>query len=178
MALVRFTRRNPRIGFPVPSFTGFATMPTFEDMENRMRKFVEGSVNEPFDGGLFPQVLGWVPPTEISETPEELLITSELPGMDRKDIDINVEDGVLTIRGEKKEELKKEEPNEQNEKNEKKYYLVERSYGSFERSFALPTLVDANKIAAEFDKGVLKVHLPKTAEAKVKGRKIEVALPK
>jgi HSP20 family protein len=174
MALVRFTRRQPRIGFPIPSFTGFAGMPTFEDVENRMRKFVEGTMNMPFEAELLPQMVGWIPPTEISETDQELLLTSELPGMDRKDIDINVEDGVLTVRGEKKEELKKEE----GEANEKKYYLVERNYGSFERSFALPTLVDANKISAEFDKGVLKVHLPKTAEAKVKGRKIEVALPK
>ena len=171
MALVRFTRRQPRIGFPVSSFTG--NLPAFEDVENRMRRFVEGAMNAPFDGDLLPQVIGWLPPTEISESEEEMLITSELPGMDRKDIDINVEDGVLTIRGEKKEELKKEEGEK-----EKKYHLVERTYGSFERSFALSSLVDASKISAEFDKGVLKVHLPKTAEAKVKGRKIEVALPK
>ena len=167
MALVRFTRRQPRIGFPLPSFTG--NLPAFDDVESRMRRLVE-NMNVPFDGDVMPQMIGWIPPTEISENKEEMLITAELPGMDRKDIDINVEDGVLTIRGEKKEELKKEE----GEKNEKKYYLVERSYGSFERSFTLPTLVDAAKISAEFDKGVLKVHLPKTAEAKIKGRKIEV----
>lgn len=171
MALVRFSRRQPRIGFPFSSLA--SNVPSFEDMENRMRRFVEGTLNEPFDGDVLPQMMGWIPPTEISESEHEMLITSELPGMEQKDIDINVEEGVLTIRGEKKEEVKKEEGEK-----EKKYYLVERSYGSFERSFALPTLVDSTKISAEFDKGVLKVHLPKTAEAKVKGRKIEVGAPK
>ncbi len=98
----------------------------------------------------------------------ELLLTAELPGIDRKDIDISVDDGVLTLRGEKIEEKKEADE-------EKKYHLFERNYGTFQRSFTLPTGVDPNKISAEFDKGVLKVHLPKTAEAKVKGRKIEVA---
>jgi len=88
--------------------------------------------------------------------------------MDRKDIDIAIDDGILTVRGEKTEEKK-------DENEEKKYYLFERSYGAFHRSFTLPRTVDVSKIAGEFDKGVLKVHMPKTPEAKVKGRKIEIA---
>jgi HSP20 family protein len=86
--------------------------------------------------------------------------------MELKDIDVAVEEGVLTIRGEKVEEHKEEE--------DKKVYLYERSYGSFERSFKLPPGVDPAKVNAEFSKGVLKVHLPKDGEAKPKGRKIEI----
>jgi HSP20 family protein len=85
--------------------------------------------------------------------------------MDQKDVDVSVENGVLTIRGEKTDEREKED---------KKTYLYERSYGAFQRSFMLPTTVETDKIAAEFEKGVLKVHLPKDGEAKPKGRKIEI----
>jgi HSP20 family protein len=74
---------------------------------------------------------------------------------------------VLTLRGEKLEEKKETET-------DKKVYLYERNYGSFERSFALPSAVDIAKITASFDKGVLKIHLPKTTEAKAKGRKVEI----
>jgi HSP20 family protein len=165
MALVRFTRRQPRIGFP--GFTGAGTLPTFDDVENRMTRFIDRALNDPFSNDVFPQAIGWLPATEIIETPEELTLTAELPGMDQKNIDVSVEDGVLTLRGEKLEEKKEVE-------SEKKVYLFERNYGSFERSFALPSVVDSAKITAAFDKGVLKIHMPKTFEAKAKGRKVEV----
>jgi len=108
-----------------------------------------------------------MPATEIIETAEELTLTAELPGMDQKDIDVSVGEGVLTFRGEKLEEKKEVEA-------DKKVYLFERNYGSFERSFALPSTVDIAKITAAFDKGVLTIHLPKTLEAKAKGRKVEI----
>lgn len=165
MALVRFTRRPPRVGFP--AFSGATTLPTFDDVENRMSRFIERALSDPFSAEAFPHVIGWMPATEIVETPEELTLTAELPGMDQKNIDVSVEDGVLTLRGEKVEEKKEEEA-------EKKVYLYERSYGSFERSFALPSAVDSTKINATFDKGVLKIHMPKTVEAKAKGRKVEI----
>jgi HSP20 family protein len=164
MTLVRFARRTPR------ALTAFTALPGLADVEARLNKLLEGSLEGPFAGDMAP-ALGFFPPMEISEMADEVLMTVELPGMDRKDIDISVDEGVLIIRGEKIEEKKEESE-------EKKFYLFERSYGTFQRSFTLPRTVDANKIRGEFDKGVLKVHMPKTAEAMVKGRKIEIAPPK
>lgn len=168
MALVRFTRRQPRINFPALSGAQtFPTFPTFDDVENRMSRFFERALNEPFGNTLLPEAIGWIPAMDIVETPTELTLTAELPGMEQKDIDVVVEDGVLTLRGEKLEEKKENEE-------EKKFYLFERTYGSFQRSFALPTNVDASKIIAEFDKGLLKIHMPKSEELKPKGRKVEI----
>lgn len=96
------------------------------------------------------------PSMEVSETAEALEINAELPGIDEKDVEISVADGVLTIRGEKKEERKEEK---------KAYRLVERSYGSFERSLALPRTVDVNAVNASMSNGVLKITIPKSPEA-------------
>jgi HSP20 family molecular chaperone IbpA len=106
---------------------------------------------------------------DIVDSEKELVLVAELPGLEKKDVEIAIEDGVLTLRGEKLEEKKENGA-------EKKYYLFERTFGSFNRTFTLPRFVDANKISAEFDKGVLKIHLPKTAELETKGRKIEIAV--
>ncbi|TIO80260.1 MAG: Hsp20/alpha crystallin family protein [Mesorhizobium sp.] len=92
-------------------------------------------------------------------------ITAELPGIDEKNIEIKLANNVLTIKGEK---------NEEKEEKEKDYYLSERRYGSFQRSFQLPEGVDADKIDASFAKGVLTVKLPKTAEARKAEKKITV----
>jgi HSP20 family protein len=167
MALVRFTRRQPRINFP--GLTGAPTFPTFDDVENRMSRFIERAFNEPFAGGLVPEPMGWVPAMDIVETANELTLTAELPGIDQKDVDVSIEGGLLTIRGEKTEERKEGEG-----ENDKKVYLYERTYGSFQRSFALPPMIDVSNITAAFEKGVLKVHMPKTAEVKPKGRKIDI----
>ena len=168
MALVRFTRRQPRVGFPAfPASAGFPALPTFEDMDSRMNRFIERAFGDPLAFAAAPEALGWVPAMEISESVKELTLTAELPGIDQKDIDVSFEDGMLTIRGEKMEEKKESEE-------EKKVYLYERTYGSFSRSFALPPNVDATNIAAEFEKGILKIHLPKMADVKPKGRKVEV----
>ena len=130
-----------------------------------MNRFIERVFNDPFATSL-AEPIGWVPAMDIVETPKEFTLTAELPGLDEKNVDVSIEDGVMTISGEKIEERKEEE--------DKKVYLYERSYGSFHRSFALPTAVDSANIAAEFSKGVLKVHLPKNGEAKPKGRKVEI----
>lgn len=167
MALVRFTRRQPRINFPALTGPTFPSFPAFDDVENRMSRFFERAMNEPFNNALLPEAIGWVPVMDIVETPTELTLTAELPGMDQKDIDVSIEDGVLILRGEKLEEKKENE-------HEKKFYLFERTYGSFQRSFALPTNIDGTKIIAEFDKGLLKIHMPKTEELKPKGRKVEI----
>ena len=164
MALVRFTRRQPRVAFP--GFVPATSFPTFDDVENRMSRFIERALNEPFAALPSPEAIGWLPAMDIVETSKELVLTAELPGMELKDIDVSVEEGVLTIRGEKIEEKKEEE--------DKKIYLYERSYGTFQRAFALPTGADASKVNAEFAKGVLKVHIPKSGELKPAGRKVEI----
>jgi HSP20 family protein len=101
----------------------------------------------------------------VAETDKAVEVTAELPGVDPKDIDVQLKDDILTIKGEKKTEK---------EDKQKNYHLVEHSYGSFERSFALPCEVQADKVEASFDKGVLKITLPKSPESQPKTRKIEV----
>jgi HSP20 family protein len=100
-----------------------------------------------------------MPSMDVSETDKEIEITTELPGLEEKDIQLNVADDVLTVRGEKKNER---------EESEKDYHLVERSYGSFVRSVQLPTGVNAEGIKAVMSKGVLKVTVPKPAPAQSK----------
>ena len=100
---------------------------------------------------------------DVTETDKQIEITAELPGLEEKDVQINLADNVLTIRGEKKAEK---------EEKDKTYRLVERSYGSFVRSLELPQGVNADAIKASIDKGVLTVTVPKPAPAQAK--KIEV----
>ncbi len=103
---------------------------------------------------------------DVSETDEAIEMTAELPGIDEKDLELIVSDGVLTLKGEKRAEK---------EEKEKDYYLSERRYGAFTRSMRLPETVDLNKIKASFDKGVLTVIAPKRAEMKAKKKKIAIA---
>jgi len=106
-----------------------------------------------------------VPAVDVAETDKAYEITAELPGIDEKNIEVKFADGILTIKGEKKEEK---------EEKKKDYYLSERSYGSFQRSFQVPAGTDADKIEAKFNKGVLTLTLPKTAEAQKAEKKITV----
>lgn len=110
---------------------------------------------------------GWsvAPAMDLVEKDKEYEITAELPGIDEKNVEIRLANRTLTIKGEK---------TEQKEDKEKDYYLSERRYGSFQRSFQLPEGVDADKIEANFAKGVLTVKLPKTAEAQKAEKKIAV----
>lgn len=104
-----------------------------------------------------------LPNLDVTETDKQIEITAELPGLEEKDVQVNLADNVLTIRGEKKAEK---------EEKDKTYRLVERSYGSFVRSLELPEGVNADAIKASIDKGVLKVTVPKPAPVQVK--KIDV----
>jgi HSP20 family protein len=106
-----------------------------------------------------------VPAVDIAESEKSYEITAELPGMEEKNIEVKVANGILTIKGEKQEEK---------EEKKKDYYLHERRFGSFERSFEVPAGVDADKIEASFKKGVLTVTLPKKPEAQKPAKKIEV----
>ena len=107
----------------------------------------------------------WLPSIDVSETKNELVIKAELPGLDPKDIDISMNNGYLTIKGEKKHEKEEKDEN---------YHLIEKSYGSFTRSVRLPREVQNDKITASFKNGVLRITLPKSEEAKKKEIKIKV----
>jgi HSP20 family protein len=106
-----------------------------------------------------------MPAVNVAESAKAYEITAELPGMDEKSIEVKVTGGTLTIKGEKQEEK---------EEKKKDYYLQERHFGSFERSFDVPESIDLSKIEATFKKGVLTVTLPKKAEAQKPEKKIEV----
>src|SRR5262245_38053856 len=105
------------------------------------------------------------PSVDVRETDKEFVFEAELPGIEEKDVHLAVRDGILSLRGEKK-----------SERDEKKdtYHLVERSYGSFERSFRLPDSADQDKIMANFDKGVLRIVVPKRANAVRAEKKISI----
>jgi len=111
-------------------------------------------------------VAEWAPLVDITEDDKEYLIKAELPEVKKEDVKVAVENGVLTISGERKSE--KEEKN-------KKYHRIERAYGSFERSFIVPDDADADKVNAEFKDGVLSVHLSKSEKAKPKQIEVKVA---
>ena len=102
---------------------------------------------------------GWAPAIEVFEKEDKFVVKAELPGMKEEDIDVSVVGDTLTIKGERKAET---------EVKEEDYYCCERSYGSFSRSIALPSTVDASKIEASYEDGVLEVSLPKATEAKPK----------
>jgi HSP20 family protein len=105
------------------------------------------------------------PAIDIAENDKAYKVTAELPGMEAKNVDVTVSGDMLAIKGEKRQEKEEKEEN---------YYLCERSFGSFQRSFTLPAGVDRDKISSELANGVLTVTLPKTAEAQQQHKKIEV----
>jgi len=105
----------------------------------------------------------WVPAVDVKETETEFILHADIPGVNPKDIDVNMENGLLTIKGQR--ETDKTE-------NKEGYTRVERSYGQFSRRFSLPETADADKINAKYDQGVLRITIPK--QAKVQPRKIEV----
>lgn len=119
-----------------------------------------------FWDGEPPTVGAWNPKVELSETTEALNLRAELPGIEPKDIQVVVENGVLMLQGEKRQET---------EEKDERYYRAERSYGTFARSLRLPANVDAQRVGATFKNGILVVTLPKTAEARGTTVPIKVA---
>lgn len=143
------TRRNP--------FTAFEAFPSaglslFEDTLNRFLS--ESPTSRP-----------WSPAVDIAENENELTLTADIPGVKLEEIDIKIEDGTLSLSGKREFEKKQEKGG---------YHRIERSYGSFQRVFALPETVDVEKVSAQFDSGVLKVTLPKKEVARPKSVKISV----
>src|SRR5256885_15065075 len=122
---------------------------------------------DPFRDFGFTEPNTWVPPVDIFQNGDhELVLKAELPDMTREDIDITVENFVLTIKGEKK--LSSEVKEEQ-------FHHVERRYGAFSRSFSLPRTVDSSKVSAEYRNGVLTIKLPLREEAKPRQIKVDIA---
>lgn len=124
-------------------------------------------VNRLFDDRFLKnnESVGWTPACDIYEDEEALTLRFELAGVEAKDVDVRFENGVLTLRGERK--LEKEEKRDN-------YHRVELGYGTFTRSFSLPATIDAEKIRAESKGGVLTVTLPKKAEAKARAIQVKV----
>ena len=137
----------------------FRELRSLQDDMNRlfMSNFSKGS-DEGFMSGA------WSPSVDIFENKDNLVIEAELPGMKREDVDVSIENNILTLRGERKFEKKDEGDN---------YHRVERSYGSFTRSFTLPQTVTSENAVADFSNGVLRVQLQKREETKA--RKIEIS---
>jgi len=107
----------------------------------------------------------FAPPVDVYEDEHNVSLKIEVPGIDEKDIDVRIDNNVLTVHGERKFEKEEKEEN---------FRRVERQYGSFTRTFTLPSTVDAEKVSANYDKGILKIELPKKAEAKPKQIKVNV----
>lgn len=141
-------------------------------MRNRIRRFFE----EPFSLDLpLPMFddkamerLAWSPAVEASETPTDYVLTAELPGISPENVEVEMAEGTLTLRGRKEEERKEEDK-------QRTYHLWERSYGSFERTFRFPADVDGDKVQAEFTNGVLKVKVPKIEVVPPKSRTVPIA---
>jgi len=134
----------------------------------RMRRDMDRLWDFFFEGGLrkrAEEVGEWFPALDVSETKNDIVIKTEVPGLDPKEIDISLSEGILTIKGEKKQEKEEKEEN---------YHLIERSFGSFSRSIRLPRDVQGDKISASYKNGVVRVTLPKSEEAKKKEIKIKV----
>jgi HSP20 family protein len=107
----------------------------------------------------------WVPSLDVSETKDKVVVKAEAPGIDPKEIAISLKSGILTLKGEKKQER---------EEKDESYHLIERSYGSFSRSVRLPAEVQEDQVKASYKDGILTITLPKTERAKERSIKIEV----
>ena len=137
----------------------------FQNLSN-LREQVNRLVESKFMGRADESALTtWAPAVDIYETENELVLRADLPGINEKDLDVRVENNMLTVRGERKFEQQVKEDN---------YLRIERTYGSFSRSFGLPNSVNTEAIKAEYKNGVLTVELPKRAESKPKQVKVNV----
>ena len=143
----------------------FREFSTLQDRMNRL--FRESYGPEGRDESLTTSQ--FAPPVDVYEDEHNVVLKVEVPGIDEKDIDVRVENNVVTVHGERKVEKEEKEEN---------FRRVERQYGSFTRTFTLPSTVDAERIQADYDKGILKIVLPKKAEAKPKSIKVNVGSQK
>jgi HSP20 family protein len=137
-------------------WTPMGNLQSFQDEMNRLfNQFFRGGNGEEAGWGLRT----WTPPVDIYETDDALVLKAELPGVSKDDVSVEVHQNTLILRGQRKHEA---------EVKEEHYHRVERAYGTFQRSFVLPTLVDQDKVQATYKDGVLELHLPKSEAAKPK----------
>lgn len=155
--MANITRRNP-----------YGELTTLQDRLNQLFTQPLGSLWRAggFDQGLTAST--FVPAVDIYEDEHNIVLTAEVPGVEEKDLDISLENGVLTVSGERKME---------NEEKENNFHRIERTYGRFTRSFTLPPTLDEDNVKAEFNNGVLKITVAKREEAKPKQIKIETGKP-
>ena len=139
----------------------FRNLSTLQDQINRL---FDDNVTRSHAGHA--ELASWAPAVDIYETENELVLKADLPDIDEKDLDVRVENNLLTVHGERKFEEKVKKEN---------FLRVERSYGPFTRSFALPNTINTEAIKAEYKNGTLKVEMPKRAESKPKQVKITVS---
>jgi HSP20 family protein len=138
-----------------------------EETQNRLARFFGLTPARLPNGGKESMTITeWAPSVDIVEDDKEWLVKADLPEVKKEDVKVTVENGVLTITGERKFEK---------EEKDKKYHRIERSYGNFLRSFTLPDAADGSKVNAEFKDGVLKVHLHKSEKAKPKAVEVKVS---
>lgn len=138
----------------------------FEEMNERLsRAYGRSILAHPEGGKEALTVPDWAPAVDIAETSEEFQIMAELPEVKKEDVKVIVENGVLRIEGERRQEK---------EQATKKFHRIERAYGSFVRTFVVPDNIDEAKVSAEFKDGVLNVHIPKTEKAKHKTIEVKV----
>ena len=137
-----------------------------EEMSDRLNRIFARPAVWQTQGREVMTVADWTPTVDISETASEYVIKAELPEIKKEEVKVTVEDGVLTILGERKQEK---------EESGKKFHRIERSYGRFVRSFTLPDSVDEGQVKAEYADGVLTLHLPKSEKAKQKQIEVKVA---
>ncbi|HXA57178.1 MAG TPA: Hsp20/alpha crystallin family protein [Candidatus Acidoferrum sp.] len=132
-------------------------------LQDQVNKLLESTFHNQSEN---PAITTWSPAVDIYETENELVLKADLPGFNEKDIDVRVENNMLTLRGERQFEKQVKQDN---------YLRVERTYGSFSRSFSLPNTVNTETITAGYENGVLSVQLPKRAESKPKQVKVNVS---
>jgi HSP20 family protein len=138
----------------IARWTPMGNLQSFQDEMNRLfNQFFRGGTGEEAGWGLRT----WTPPVDIYETDDALILKAELPGVSKDDVNVDIHNNTLILRGERKHEAEVKEEN---------YHRVERAYGTFQRSFVLPTLVDQEHVQATYKDGVLELRLPKSEAAK------------
>src|SRR5207249_8181199 len=148
------------------TLTRWEPLREMEDLQSRLSTLFGRTPMRRGNGKESITLPEWTPLADITEDDMEYVIKAELPELKREDVKVTVENGVLTIAGERKFEK---------EEKKKKYHRVERAYGSFVRSFALPDLAEGDRIKAEFKNGMLMVHVPKSEKAKAKQVEVKVS---
>lgn len=137
-----------------------------EDVSNRLNRLFGRSLVKAEPASDILPLNDWIPTTDISETDTAYLIKAEIPGVNKEDVKVTLQDGMLTIKGERRQEK---------EEKDKKFHRIERSYGSFLRSFRMPDDADESAVKAEFKDGMLNVTLAKSEKAKPKAIEVSVS---